>query len=119
LISYSIDPDQRLVISRISGTVANDDVREHNQLLRTDPLFDPTYKQLADMTGVALSLVSTETVQETAHDQFFAPGTPRAFVVSDDASFGLCRMFATHAESYGQTITVFRDRKEAEAWLGL
>ena len=117
--SYSIDPNQRLVISRIWGTVTNDEVRGHNRQLRTDALFDPRYRQLADMCDVTVSLVSTTTVQETARDQFFAPGTQRAFVVSDDASFGLCRMFATHAESFGQVITVFRERKAAEAWLGL
>jgi hypothetical protein len=117
--TYSIDPDQRLVISRIWGTVTNDEVREHNRRLRTDALFDPRYRQLADMCDVTQSLVSTTSIQETARDQFFAPGTRRAFVVSDDTSFGLCRMFAIHAESFGQVINVFRERKVAEAWLGL
>jgi hypothetical protein len=118
-ITYEIDPDQRLVITSIWGPATEDDVAEHNRSLRTDPRFDPTYRQLADMSGVTELLVSTKVIQDTAHDQYFAPGSRRAFVASDDAAFGLARMFALHAEGMGQTIHVFRDRASAEAWLGL
>ena len=117
-VSYSIDPDRRLVISRVWGTVTNDDVHEHDRRLHADPQFDPTYRQLADMSGVALNMVSSDTVQETAREEFFVPGTRRAFLVSDDTSYGMCRMYATHAESLGQVINIFRDRNAAEAWLG-
>ena len=75
--TYSIDPDQRLVISRIWGTVTNDEVHEQNRRLRTDARFDP------------------------------------------HASLSLCRIFAIHAESLGQVITVLRERTAAEACLGL
>jgi hypothetical protein len=56
-------------------------------------------------------------INETAHDQYFSPGSRRAFIASEDAVFGLARMFAMHAEAQGQTIEVFRDRVKAEAWL--
>lgn len=118
-VSYSIDPNQKLVTSRIWGTVTNDEVAQHNRQLRTDSLFDPTYRQLADMSNVTQNMVTFDNVQETARDQYFAPGTRRALLVSDDTTFGLCRMYATYAEGLGQIINVFRNRKEAEAWLGL
>ena len=117
--SYSIDPDQRFVMTRVWGAVTNDEVDQHNERLRSDPLFDPTYRQLADMSDVTLNLVSADNVQETARDQYFAPGTRRALLVSDDTTFGLCRMYATYAESLGQVVSVFRERKDAEKWLGL
>lgn len=117
--SYSIDPDHRMVISRLWGTVTNDEVHQHNRRLRCDRLFDPTYRQLADMSDVTLNMVTSSNVQETARDQYFVPGTRRALVVSDDTTYGLCRMYATYAESLGQIVNVFRDRKSAEAWLGL
>jgi hypothetical protein len=106
-------------MSRIWGEVTNDEVDQFNERLRSDPLFDPTYRQLADMSDVTLNLVSADNVQETARDQYFAPGTRRALLVSDDTTFGLCRMYATYAESLGQVVSVFRERKEAEKWLGL
>jgi hypothetical protein len=117
-ISYSIDPDKKIVRSRIWGVVTNDDVHQHNRELRNDPRFDPSYNQLADMSDVTRNMVTFDNVQETARDQYFLPGTRRALLCSDDTTFGLCRMYATYAEGLGQVVNVFRDQTEAEAWLG-
>jgi len=117
--SYSIDPDRRLVRSRIWGTVTDEEVDQHNQQLRNDPLFDPSYRQIADMSGVERNKVTSSGVVETAQDAYFAPGTRRALVVADDTTYGLCRMYATYAESVGQVVAVFRENAAAEAWVGL
>jgi hypothetical protein len=117
--SYTIDPARRLVITRVWGAATDEDIHEHGRRLRADPLYDPTYRQLADMSGVTDILVRTSTIEEISRGQLFAPGTQRAFVASSDAVFGLLRKFQLHAESLGQTIRVFRDRKEAETWLSL
>jgi hypothetical protein len=118
-VSYSIDPDRGLVVSRLWGTLTEDDVREHNRKLRVDPAFDPGYRQLIDATGLTEILVGTQTITQTARDQYFTPGTRRALVATSEAAFGLARMFATRAEASGQTIEVFRDKARAEEWLGL
>lgn len=99
--------------------MTDEDVFEHRHLLRNDPLFDPTFSQLADFSEITENLVATSTVQHMSRDQIFLPGTKRAFVARDDAIFGMLRMFELHAESIGQVIEVFRDRRAAEAWLGL
>ena len=118
-ISYDIDPAQRLVTSRLWGGVTEDEVHDHNRRLRTDPTFNPGYRQVVDMTGLTEILVSTDMINETAHDQFFNAGVRRAFIASDDAAFGMARMFALQAEGLGQTIEVFREREKAEKWLGI
>jgi hypothetical protein len=118
-ITYTIDPERKLVTTRIWGAATESDVAEHNRSLRVDPQFDPHYRQLTDITGITELLVSSKVVEDTAHDQYFAPGTRRAFVAPDDAAFGMARMFALHAEGLGQTIHVFRDLATAEKWLGL
>jgi hypothetical protein len=117
--AYFIDVERRLVISRAWGAMTDDDVRGHNRMLRADPLFDPTYRQLVDMTEITDDLVDVKTKQEVSHDQFFAPGVRRAWVTSADYTFGMARMYAVAAEDRGQTIGVFRARSEAEEWLGL
>lgn len=117
--TYDIDSKQKLVTSRLWGAVTEDEVRDHNQRLRTDPAFHPDYRQLVDMTGITEVIVGTELINETSLDQFFNPGTPRAFVASTDATFGMARMFALQSEGLGQTIEVFRDIRRAEQWLGL
>ena len=103
--------------SRLWGSVTEDEVHDHNTRLRNDPAFDPDYRQLVDLTGITEIRVSSKTVTVTAMDQFFTPGTRRAFVASSDATFGMARVFQLQAEGLGQTIEVFRDRKKAEEWL--
>ena len=117
--SYEIDPARRLVITAVWGAATDADIHEHGRRLRADPLYDPTYRQLADMSGVTKILVSSGTIEDISRGQLFAPGTQRAFVASNDAVFGLLRKYELHADSLGQTVRVFRDRKEAEEWLGL
>ena len=117
--NYEIDPQRRLIISRLWGAVTDSEVYEHNQKLRTDPRFDPTYRQLTDLTGVTEIVVTTGMINETSLDQFFAPGTRRAMVATDDGVFGMARMFALRAEGLGQTIEVFREEQPARDWLGI
>ena len=118
-ISYQIDPKQQLVVSHLSGVVTNDEVQAHNSSLPTDPHFDPNYRQLIDLTGITEIRITTDTVTTAAQHQYFTPGTRRAFVATSEATFGMARMFALRAEAGGQTIEVFRDRTEAEKWLGI
>ncbi|HEY1953399.1 MAG TPA: hypothetical protein VGG76_11405 [Gemmatimonadaceae bacterium] len=117
--SYTIDPKQGLVASRLWGTVTEDEVHDHNNRLRNDPAFVPSYRQIVDLTGITEIRVGTGLINATSHDQFFNPGTRRAFVATEDAAYGMARMFALQAESDGQTIEVFRDLNKARAWLGL
>ncbi|MFL5483656.1 MAG: hypothetical protein ACJ8AK_15850 [Gemmatimonadaceae bacterium] len=116
-ISYDIDKKKQLVTSRLSEVVTNEQVDDHNRTLRTDPDFDPGYRQLIDLTAITEIRITTPKVTAAARDQYFTPGTRRAFVAPTDVTFGMARMFAIHAEANGQTIEVFRDRQEAEDWL--
>ena len=116
-IAYDIDKKQRLITSRLWDKVTNDEVDNHNRSLRSDPDFDPSYRQLIDLSGIKEIRITTPKVTAAAQDQYFTPGTRRAFFAPEDVSFGLARMFATHAEAGGQTIEVFRDRNKAEDWL--
>jgi hypothetical protein len=108
-----------LVRTRIWGAATDDDVLGHNLRLSADPLFDPGFRQLADMSDITEILVSTETVNQISRGQLFTPGTQRAFVASENAVFGLLRKYELQAESSGQLVRVFRNTKEAEAWLGV
>jgi hypothetical protein len=118
-ITYEIDSTRRLVTTRLWGAVSAEEIYEHNRELRSDPAFDPSYRQCADMTGVTEVTVSTAVINDTALDQFFTPGTRRAFVASDDGVFGMARMYALRAENLGQTIQVFRELGPAKEWLGV
>jgi len=117
-VSYAIDTKQKLVTTTLRGVVTDDEVLDHNRRLRADPAFDPGYWQLVHMTEITESRVTTNLINETSADQFFDPGTRRAFVASTDSIFGMARKFALQAEAEGQTIEVFRDLHKAKEWLG-
>ena len=68
--TYEIDHKQRLVTSRLWGPVTEDEVFEHNDKLRNDPEFDPSYRQFVDMTGITEIKVGTGMINETSLDQF-------------------------------------------------
>lgn len=118
-ITYEIDAKQRLVTSHLTGIVTDEEIHAHRQKVRHDPEFNPGYRQLIDLSGITEVRATTNAVTSAAADQYYTPGTRRAFVATTDTTFGLARMFALRAEGEGQTIEVFRDRKKAMDWLGL
>jgi hypothetical protein len=108
-----------LVRSRGWGNLSGADVAAHYRAIAADPVFDPTFDQLADLREVADFTISSPQVREDALLAVFAPSARRAFVASSDLAFGLARMYGLHAESAQQNIQVFRELAEAERWLGL
>lgn len=115
--NYEIDAEQGVVRTRLWGVVTDHEVYEHNNRLRSDPKFNSDYRQLVDMSGITKAEVSAAMIADTAINQFFEPGSRRAIIASNDAVFGLARMFALRSESVGQTIPVYRERSSAEEWL--
>ncbi|HJQ09475.1 MAG TPA: hypothetical protein VJ840_00455 [Gemmatimonadaceae bacterium] len=115
--AYEIDAVKGVVTTRFWGVVTDDEVSEHDKRLRSDPNFNPGYRQLVDMSGITKPAVTSRMIFEAALDQFFAPGSRRAIIATDDTVFGLARMFALHSERAGQTIEVYRERARAEEWL--
>ena len=78
---YAIDRERKLIISSAWGTMTDDDVLEHHRSLRTDPDFDPTFRQLIDMSGITEDRVAVTTKELVSRDQIFARsggGTLRA-----------------------------------------
>jgi hypothetical protein len=117
--SYSIDTDQKLVVTRIWGAATEDEIVDHGQRLRNDPQFRPDFRQLVDMSELTEIRVGSELIRNASRNQFFAPGVRRALVANSDAAFGMARMYAIASENEGQTIEVFRDMNAAEAWLNI
>ena len=114
---YVIDVAHRIVISQALGRLTDSDLWQHQQRLRQDPMFDPTFCQLWDCTGVTAVAVTGEGLRQLATVSVFQPGTPRAIVAPNDAMYGLARMFQTLRGFQGEQIAVFRELADAHAWL--
>lgn len=115
--TYIIDPDHRLVISRIWGEATDEELRMQQMKLRYDPRFDPTYRQLIDIRDVSVSHISSHVLSSMAAASTFSPLSRRAVLAPDDAPYGLARMFSAWAAASGRHVRVFRDRASAEEWL--
>ena len=118
-MTSEVDVERRLVRTRLVGAVTVEEVEEHNRALAQNPRFKPEFAQLVDLTGLTEILYDVAAVRKSAEEHVFAPGVRRALVAASDAAFGMSRMFAMQSESVGQRIQVFRNMREATAWLGL
>jgi hypothetical protein len=115
---YKIDKENRLVMSTASGTITGPEARSHHQNLSADPDFDPSYSQLLDCSHVTKIDVNSDDIRALAQDNLFSATSRRAFLVSNDAAFGLARMFEIIRETQGDSgIQVFRNLDEALDWV--
>jgi hypothetical protein len=115
--SFEIDHEKRLVLSYAWGDVSFDDIAQHRKALRDNPEFDETYDQLCFWTKITSVRISYDELRLLANEQLFAPSSRRAFVVPDELTFGLLRMFQVHSEANTADIMVFPGSSEALAWL--
>ena len=116
-ISYRIDRERRLVVSRPHGVVRDEDMIAHQKALAADPDFDPTFDQLIEPEGVTVFQVSTAAYRRLAAESPFREGSRRAVVAPTEMGYGLSRMFEMRTASSGSLVRVFRTAKEARRWL--
>jgi hypothetical protein len=115
---YKIDKSRRLVLSTASGVFTAEDIRGHMDRLTADSDFDPDFYQLADFTAVTAMKVSPDDIRMFAERTVFSPRSRRAFVVKDDAQFGLARMFEIHRDLKDESgIRVFRSIQDGLEWI--
>jgi len=114
---FEIEKHHRLVITSASGVVTMAEALAHNQKLRKDPDFDPSFSQLIDLSNVTKIELNREDILTLAQDPILSDNSRRAILATGDLTFGLARMFEMFRESKGkETIRVFRNRDEARAW---
>ena len=117
-IFYKIDKERRFVMSSVSGVMGIAEGLAHQQKIRNDPDFDPSYSQLMDFTHATRVDLTGEDVRRLAETTIFSPDSRRAILVRGDAEYGLARMFEILRETMGERgIRVFRDLDEALEWV--
>ena len=118
-VEYRIVPELRLVVSRASGVVSEEELNAHYARLLADPAFDPTYHQIADARAVTdASAIGGDMPRRTA-TRGFAPGSRRALIAPAGHLYGLARQHTTLVGLRGDTAEAFSSVDDAEAWLGL
>ncbi len=118
--SYSIDKQRRLVVTRAWGDCTVNDALEFRRQILKDKDFDPSFAQLADFTAVTGIDFTPGDVRLLSWVTPFSPESRRAIVVENPLAFGFARIYQTLRSLRGDRhVRVFRDRKEALAWIFL
>jgi hypothetical protein len=108
-------------ITRFTGELTAEDLRQHAELMTRDPDYDPSLDSLADLTRLeSLRFDSTDVGEVARAFRRINQGHDRrvAIVADSPVAYGYARAYeAQHLA--GDEIRIFRDPKEARAWLGL
>jgi hypothetical protein len=119
--SYVVYREHRLVVSTGSDRVTWEEISDRQDQTKTDPAFDPGFKQLVDLRAVTGFDMTSEQARLLARRIVFSATAHRAFVSANPAVFGVGRMWEIFSEmSDNQSqIRVFYDLPSALRWLSL
>jgi len=119
-VSYMIDPTRKLIRTTCSGPITLANVIEHFRELKDDPACVGHLDVLLDVDAAEsppesdqLRTVNSQLRQMHKKVQFGM----LAIVAKRDVMFGMMRVFRVFAEENFRAIRVFREAREAEAWL--
>lgn len=113
---YSIDLEKRLVLVKFRRSVGPQDIGNYARHLKMNPLFEPTFSEIADLRDVEEMELQAEDFLELA-DKIdpFSPGAKRAFVVQNTLQRNAARMHKILR--FQRNIEIFESLEEAEAWV--
>jgi hypothetical protein len=121
-VTYRIDQAKRRIHTRCVGAVTLDEVLQHFADLVRDPDCPGRLDVLLDLSETAslptsyqLTAVTTEVARVRPRVQFDGC----AIIATQDALFGMARMFEVFAENYFGATRVFRTMDEGTSWLEL
>lgn len=116
---YKIDTLLGVVFSFAYEIITDKDAYSHQDKLRKDPAFNPSFNQLFDFTKLTHADLSTDAIHHLAEKNPFGLGSKRAFVAPLDLMYGLSRMFQVLTNHHQDELSVFRDMHEARKHLSL
>jgi hypothetical protein len=122
--TYEIDRRRNFVRIIVTGRDSVADILRRMREISNDLRFSPGMDVLNDFTGVTDLNLSADDIDgitklQKALDDLIGGGR-QAIVADQDLIYGLGRMYETLAEGrVSMKIRIFRQLREAEAWLGI
>jgi len=123
-ITYTLYPDQGLVVTTFSGVVADPEFVDFYRSLYSDPAYSAGVGELADLRQVTSFRITADALHEvkTLGEERYA-GTDTTFrtaiVAPSDLSFGIARIYDALVAGGPEEVAVFRGLGEALEWLAL
>jgi hypothetical protein len=121
MIHFRLDPARRVRIATFAGRVDDDELMGAYRAQLATPDYDPSWDDLADLTGVEQLDVSATALRDltSLFSGVDALGNPTrlAIIAPGDLGYGLGRMYEMMRDGAPEEVQVFRDMAEALAWL--
>ena len=119
-VTYVVDPDRRLILTRCHGDLRLDEVLNHFEVLEQDPACPAEADVLLELSTVT-TLPEAPQLRMAADRVGAAARRVRfracAIVVGSEAMYGMIRMFEVFAEKHFEATSVVRTWDDAIAWL--
>jgi hypothetical protein len=116
---YYIDTSHRLIVTMAKGILTPYELLGHQDRVKDDPDFDPTFWQLHDIRSADFSEVQPNCVEALAELAVPQRGTRRAIVVGSALADELAQLFERRMEGNGEQIRIFWELDAAQTWLEL
>jgi len=122
-VEVSLDPTGRFLRVRLSGDQTLESLLAALASMEEHPDFRPELNRLWDLSAATMASLSRADFQRIAElttaRGVEPPGARVAVLVAHDVDFGLMRMLDLLTENRRpDELRTFRDRAEAERWLG-
>ncbi len=120
-IEFRILGDARRILTRCFGHLEGVHLLEYYRSLTADPLYDPTFDELFDLSDVDEVDVTSNDLRKLSHATRVGGrqgrGVRVAIVAPEDLEFGLSRMYEAFQAESANEMRVFRDPDEATKWI--
>jgi hypothetical protein len=117
--SYVIHQDRRFVDEVVRGPVTRNELSAFFSSVFNDPQWDPTFDGVLDFTSATVEMGYMD-VRDLVASFRTNPAAGRgrwACVVSNDAAYGMLRMYQTLSDGLHSDFMIFRERSAALAWI--
>ena len=113
---YLLDTDRRLVTVKFRNKVTVSDIARYAASLRTNPLFEPDFSEIVDMSEVEeLDLKAEEFIRLADNIDPFSQQARRAFVARDSVQNHAARMHKILRTQ--KNIAIFSSVEAAQRWI--
>lgn len=114
---YEVFSEERLVSVKFDKALSLSDIENYAEALRMDPLFDPRFSEIVDLTGVEEIRIEASHAMELA-DKIdpFSLSAKRAFVVRSEAQLHAARLHQLLRGAV-KNIQIFTSVTDARTWL--
>ena len=120
MFTYDLDPTRQRVNVVVGGRTSGAEIMTGMRKVLDDPQFDPSYAVLIDLGTLEQTPTIAELRDIALAVRANSVGTParRAMITSSTVFYELARLFARLTAGSASKYRAFRNRADAEAWLG-